>query len=134
MSWKLPFNWMGGAQEQQMQADPAKSSYPPSVTSLSLNTPGTSTPGSASSVNLSERNSRPKSPSLGQPSPAEAAGIISRLKDKSIDELRAILTNKDAYATFFHSLDEVKVQNNLREELRKETLHLAPILKFVLLI
>ncbi|MQL71947.1 hypothetical protein Taro_004241 [Colocasia esculenta] len=112
-------------------------SYQSSMASLPSNTSRLSTPGSSSSFNLAEKTSRPQSPSLGQPSPAEATGIISRLKDKSLDELSAILTSRDKYANFFHSLDEVKVQNyfscadispvhsQLGEELRKETLQLA---------
>jgi ESCRT-I complex subunit VPS37 len=66
---------------------------------------------------------RPQSPS--QASPGEAAGIISLLKDKSIDELRKLLSDKEAYQQFLLSLDQVKIQNNIREELCKETLQLA---------
>ncbi|KAJ4891774.1 Vacuolar protein-sorting-associated protein 37-like protein 2 [Raphanus sativus] len=77
------------------------------------------------------------SPSLSRPqsssgahipshvSPTEAASIISLLKDKSVDELSKLLTDKDAYQHFLNSLEQVTIQNNIREELRKETLHLA---------
>ncbi|KAJ0245658.1 Vacuolar protein-sorting-associated protein 37 1 [Hirschfeldia incana] len=58
-------------------------------------------------------------------SPGEAAGIITYLKDKSVDELRKLLSDKDAYQQFLHSLDQVKVQNNIKDELRRETLQLA---------
>ncbi|CAG7905787.1 unnamed protein product [Brassica rapa] len=58
-------------------------------------------------------------------SPGEAAGIITFLKDKSVDELRKLLSDKDAYQQFLLSLDQVKVQNNIKEELRRETLQLA---------
>ncbi|KAJ0258935.1 Vacuolar protein-sorting-associated protein 37 2 [Hirschfeldia incana] len=58
-------------------------------------------------------------------SPSEAAGIISLLKDKSVDELSKLLTDKAAYQQFLNSLDQVTIQNNIREELRNETLHLA---------
>ncbi|XP_038988875.1 vacuolar protein-sorting-associated protein 37 homolog 1-like isoform X2 [Phoenix dactylifera] len=79
-----------------------------------------------SGVSTHHRTSeRPQSPSQGQPSPSEAAGIITCLRDKSIDELRKLLTDKEAYNAFFNSLDQVKIQNNLRDELRKETLQLA---------
>ncbi|WVZ56228.1 hypothetical protein U9M48_006796 [Paspalum notatum var. saurae] len=54
----------------------------------------------------------PQSTSRGQPSPAEAAGIIARLKDKSIEELQKLLKDKEAYNEFFNSLDQVKTQNN----------------------
>lgn len=57
--------------------------------------------------------------------PAEAAGIISALKDKSVDELRKLLSDKDAYQQFLNSLDQVKIQNNLKDELCKENLQLA---------
>ncbi|KAG1371417.1 putative repressor of RNA polymerase III transcription MAF1 [Cocos nucifera] len=42
-----------------------------------------------------------------------------------VDELRKLLTDKEAYNALFNSLDQVKIQNNLRDELRKETLQLA---------
>ncbi|XP_075635744.1 vacuolar protein-sorting-associated protein 37 homolog 1-like isoform X2 [Castanea sativa] len=42
-----------------------------------------------------------------------------------VDELRKLLSDKDAYHHFLLSLDQVKLQNNLRDELRKETLELA---------
>jgi len=35
------------------------------------------------------------------------------------------LKDKEAYNAFFNSLDQVKTQNNVRDELRKETLQLA---------
>uniref|UniRef100_A0A0E0GPV8 VPS37 C-terminal domain-containing protein n=1 Tax=Oryza nivara TaxID=4536 RepID=A0A0E0GPV8_ORYNI len=60
-----------------------------------------------------------------RPSPAEAAGIIARLKDKSVDDLQRLLKDKEAYNAFFNSLDQVKTQNNLRDELKKETVQLA---------
>jgi len=47
------------------------------------------------------------------------------LKDKSIEELQRLLKDKEAYNAFFNSLDQVKTQNNVRDELRKETLQLA---------
>jgi len=47
------------------------------------------------------------------------------LKDKSVDELQRLLKDKEAYNAFFSSLDQVKTQNNLRGELRRETLQLA---------
>ncbi|KAF6147465.1 hypothetical protein GIB67_021291 [Kingdonia uniflora] len=47
------------------------------------------------------------------------------LKDKSVDELRKLLSDKDAYNQLLFSLDQVKIQDNVRDELRKETLQLA---------
>ncbi|TKY53018.1 Vacuolar protein-sorting-associated protein 37-like 2 [Spatholobus suberectus] len=57
--------------------------------------------------------------------PAQAAGLIAILKDKSVDELRKLLSNKDAYQQFLSSLDEVKIQNNVKDELCKENQKLA---------
>ncbi|KAL5722694.1 hypothetical protein ACHQM5_006182 [Ranunculus cassubicifolius] len=59
------------------------------------------------------------------PSPSEAASVISQIKDKSIDEFRKLLSDKDTYIQLMLSLDQVKYQNNLRDELRRETMHLA---------
>ncbi|XP_072981103.1 vacuolar protein-sorting-associated protein 37 homolog 1-like [Typha angustifolia] len=124
MSWRIPF--FGSSQQQQgqpnFQESPAQSWYPPSL--LSSSRP--STPSSSSSVSPYQKApGHPQSPPHGQPSPAEAAGIIARLKDKSVDELRKLLNDKEAYSAFFNSLDQVKIQNNLRDELRKETLQIA---------
>ncbi|KAH1039632.1 hypothetical protein J1N35_041375 [Gossypium stocksii] len=117
-----------GSQEQQAQPRPQEGSshswYPPPGVS-STNSSRPSTPGSSASnsFNLQRPSERPHSPS--QVSPSEAAGIIALLKDKSVDELRKLLSDKDAYNQFLLSVDQVKIQNNIRDELRKETLHLA---------
>ncbi|XP_074578224.1 vacuolar protein-sorting-associated protein 37 homolog 1-like [Curcuma longa] len=109
--------------QSNFQEIPTQSRYPPSVNSSSqASTPSNSFGGSA----RQRTYNHPQSPSShGQPSPTEAAGIIAQLKNKSVDELRKLLTDKEAYDTFFNSLDQVKIQNNLRDELRKETLQLA---------
>ncbi|XP_018480092.1 vacuolar protein-sorting-associated protein 37 homolog 1-like [Raphanus sativus] len=57
--------------------------------------------------------------------PGEAAGIITFLKDKRVDELRKLLSDKDAHQQFLLSLDQVKIQSNNKDELRRETLQLA---------
>ncbi|XP_021908498.1 vacuolar protein-sorting-associated protein 37 homolog 1 [Carica papaya] len=102
-----------GSQEQQAQPRPqevsSQSWYPPSVASSTGSSSRPATPG--------------QSPS--HVSPSEAAGIIALLKDKNVDELRKLLSDKDAYNQFLLSLDQVKIQNNIRDELRKETLQLA---------
>ncbi|KAK1290810.1 hypothetical protein QJS10_CPB18g01728 [Acorus calamus] len=127
MSWKFPINFMGGAQGPPIQPDPSElptqSWYSSSVASTS---PGSSRPATPSTSSLynSQQKDRPQSPQ-GQLSPAEAAGIIAFLKDKSIDDLRKLLNDKDAYNNFLHSLDQVKDQNNFRDELLRETLQLA---------
>ncbi|KAG7961229.1 hypothetical protein I3843_09G004900 [Carya illinoinensis] len=117
-----------GSQDQQSQSRPqdgsSQSWYPPSVVSSpSSSRPGT--PGSTSSGSFSSHrpSDRPHSPS--HVSPTETAGLIAVLKDKSVDDLRKILSDKNAYHQFLLSLDQVKTQNNLRDELRKETLQLA---------
>ncbi|KAL5545996.1 hypothetical protein UlMin_005683 [Ulmus minor] len=111
-----------GSQEQQPD-NSSQSWYPPS----GVNSPSSSrpeTPRTMSSGSFgSQRSERSQSPA--HVSPAEAAGIIAVLKDKSVDELRKLLSDKDAYHQFLLSLDQVKIQNNLRDELRKETLQLA---------
>ncbi|XP_042407468.1 vacuolar protein-sorting-associated protein 37 homolog 1 [Zingiber officinale] len=124
MNWKFPI--FGGAQQQPPQPNfqeiPAQSWYPPSVNSPSQASTANSSSGGSARPRTYDH---PQSPSHGQSSPTEAAGIIAQLKNKSVDELRKLLTDKEAYGTFFNSLDQVKIQNNLRDELRKETLQLA---------
>uniref|UniRef100_A0A2N9FK61 VPS37 C-terminal domain-containing protein n=1 Tax=Fagus sylvatica TaxID=28930 RepID=A0A2N9FK61_FAGSY len=146
-----------GNQEQQPQPRPqdgsSQSWYPPSVVSSPASSrPGTPSGSSSGSFSSHRTTDRPQSPS--HVSPAEAAGIIAVLKDKSVDELRKLLSDKDAYHHFLLSLDQVKLQNNthlifllflifgffmsliaspflsfmahqLRDELRKETIQLA---------
>ncbi|XP_020087061.1 vacuolar protein-sorting-associated protein 37 homolog 1-like [Ananas comosus] len=123
MSWKLPI--FGGGQQQQAPSNipdiPTQSWYPPSVLSSSSRLSAAS---SSSSVGGSQKTPDGPAPH-GQPSPAGAAGIIARLKEKSVDELRKLLAEKESYNAFFNSLDQVKIQNNVRDELRKETLQLA---------
>ncbi|KAG2648619.1 vacuolar protein-sorting-associated protein 37 homolog 1-like [Panicum virgatum] len=123
MSWRIP---LFGSQQQQtdpnFQDIPTQSWYPPSVVGSSSRP---STPTSSSASPHQRTSDHPQSSSRGQPSPAEAAGIIARLKDKSIEELQRLLKDKEAYNAFFNSLDQVKTQNNVRDELRKETLQLA---------
>ncbi|XP_047952553.1 vacuolar protein-sorting-associated protein 37 homolog 1-like [Salvia hispanica] len=113
--------WGSQARPQEMSTN---SWYPSSVISSSSSsrptTPGSST---SSSFGVSRPTDRPNSSS--NVSPAEAAGIIAMLKDKSVDELRKLLSDKDAYQNLLHSLEPVKTQNRVRDELRNETLQLA---------
>ncbi|KAJ7976868.1 vacuolar protein-sorting-associated protein 37-like 1-like [Quillaja saponaria] len=117
-----------GSQEQQSQPRPqdgsSQSWYPPSVIS-SPSSSQPATPSATSSSSYSSQRSIDRSQSPSHVSPAEAAGIIAALRDKSVDELRKLLHDKDAYYQFLLSLDQVKIQNNLRDELQKETLQLA---------
>ncbi|KAL7096744.1 hypothetical protein ACP275_10G098800 [Erythranthe tilingii] len=111
------FKNLWGSQEQQGQ--PTESWYPPSV----VNSPSSSRPTTPGSNNLSRPTDRTSS--LSNVSPAEAAGIIAVLKDKSVDDLRKLLSDKDAYQNLLLSLEPVKTQNRVRDELRNETLQLA---------
>ncbi|GMH09871.1 hypothetical protein Nepgr_011712 [Nepenthes gracilis] len=117
-----------GSQDQESHSRPqdasAQSWYPSSVTDSSgCSRPSTAVANSSNSFSTQGPSERPQSPS--HVSPAEAAGIIASLKDKSVDELRKLLTDKEAYKSFLLSLDQVKTQNKVRDELRKETLQLA---------
>lgn len=121
------FKSFWGSQEQEAQPRPQEiptdSWYPPSVLS-SQNSSRPGTPNSSSSNSFSARpGDRPQS--LSPVSPAEAASIIVYLKDKSVDELRRLLADKDAYHQLLQSLDMVRTQNHVRDELKNETLQLA---------
>ncbi|KAF3579757.1 hypothetical protein DY000_02032804, partial [Brassica cretica] len=108
-----------GSKDQQGQSRP-----PPEVSSSSQQQHPWYSPSLVSSPSSS---SRPQTSCQipAHVSPGEAAGIITFLKDKSVDELRKLLSDKDAYQQFLLSLDQVKIQNNIKEELRRETLQLA---------
>ncbi|KAF7804378.1 vacuolar protein-sorting-associated protein 37-like protein 1 [Senna tora] len=110
-------NYSGSPDRQQSQPRPQDSStstqswYPPSVaTSPSSSRPATPSGASSSTYGSHRPTERLQSPS--HVSPTEAAGIIAVLKDKSVDELRKLLSEKDAYQQFLLSLDQVKIQNN----------------------
>ncbi|KAJ8754161.1 hypothetical protein K2173_002060 [Erythroxylum novogranatense] len=115
------------SQEQESQPNPqnvpSQSWHPPSVVSSSSSRPGT--PGSTSSSGYSVQRPIDQHQSTSHVSPSEAAGVITLLKDKSVDELRKLLNDKDAYRQFLLSVDQVKMQNNVRDELHKETVQLA---------
>ncbi|CAA2958559.1 Hypothetical predicted protein [Olea europaea subsp. europaea] len=122
------FKSFWGSQEQQTQPHPQEIStdswYPPSVVS-STNSSLPTTPSASSSSNFSIPRPPDRSNSMSNVSPAEAAGIIALLKDKSVDDLRKLLSDKDAYQHLFRSLEPVKTQNRVRDELRNETLQLT---------
>ncbi|CAH1437926.1 unnamed protein product [Lactuca virosa] len=116
-----------GSQEQQADADPrpqevsTNSWYSPSSSSSSR----PSTPNSINTLQRPGDQPQPQPHLLSPVSPTEAAAIIVYLQDKSADELRKLLSDKEAYQQFLLSLDLVKTPNNLRDELRNETLQLA---------
>lgn len=137
-SAKLPFSsdfpkvmfknfWNGQQQPQQRpQEGNNESWYQPSVGSSQSpgsSRPGTPSPSSSGSYGVQRPTDRPSSAS--HVSPAEAAGIITALKDKRIEELRDLLSYKDAYQNLLLSLEPVKTQNKVRDDLRNETLQLA---------
>ncbi|KAL0338535.1 UNVERIFIED_CONTAM: Vacuolar protein-sorting-associated protein [Sesamum angustifolium] len=135
-----------GSQEQQAQPRPQEIStdswYPPSVNSSASSSRPTTPGGTSSSFSMSRPNDRPSS--LSNVSPAEAAGIIAMLKIRDnmlsfqfgkyrislesytlVDELRKLLSDKDAYHNLLLSLEPVRTQNRVRDELKNETLQLA---------
>lgn len=129
--------WGAPQQPAQQPAPniPAQSLYQPSP-SPSTSSAHPSTPNNPSSagvaphtrpavVGSSNVESRPQSPSYSQPSPAAGASIIPLLRNKSLDELRKILTDKKVYREVFHSIDQVKDQKALHGELQRETRQLA---------
>ncbi|KAE8681871.1 Vacuolar protein-sorting-associated protein 37-like protein 2 [Hibiscus syriacus] len=139
--------------EQQAQPHAQEGSshswYPSSVVGSS-NSSRPRTPSNNASSSFNSQRPAEWSHSPPPVSPAEAAGVVGLLKDKSVDELRKLLSDKDAYNQFLQSVDQVKLQNNIlivwllghnitrdkplsvahmciliRDELRKETLQLA---------
>ncbi|XP_057536565.1 vacuolar protein-sorting-associated protein 37 homolog 1-like [Amaranthus tricolor] len=115
-----------GSQDQGSQSRPeyAQSSYPSSVVD-SPSSSRLSETGSNLSNNFNPQKPSDRPDSGLHVSPSEAAEIISTLRDKSVDELRKLLNDKEAYNRYFLSLDQIKTQNNVRDELRKATLQLA---------
>ncbi|KAG9156151.1 hypothetical protein Leryth_015558 [Lithospermum erythrorhizon] len=120
------FKSFWGSQEQQAQPRPQEVStdswYPPSVAN-SPGRPGTPSGSSSGGFNVQRPGDRPHS--LSPVPPAEAAGIISVLRDKSVDELRKLLSDKDAYQSLLLSLEPVKTENNIKNDLQNATLQLA---------
>lgn len=117
-----------GSEEQQAQPNSQEanngSMYSPSVASSpSSSRPATPSSSSSGSFNVQRPTNRPSS--VSHVSPEEAAGTIAALKDKSVDELRKLLSDDAAYRNFLLSLEAVKTQSNVKDELRNETLQLA---------
>ncbi|CAN6247137.1 unnamed protein product [Urochloa humidicola] len=123
MSWRIPlFSSQQQQSDPKIQGIPTQSWYPPSVVGSSSRP---ATPTSSSASPHQRASDHLQHTSRVQPFPAEAAGIIARLKDKSIEELQRLLKDKEAYNAFFSSLDQVRIQNNVRDELTKEILEHA---------
>eukprot|EP00249_Psilotum_nudum_P021694 c2820_g1_i1 orf=473-1210(-) len=135
---------MVGGQHQQGQSSlshiPTQSWYPPSVVSPSnTGTIPNSNVGTSLQPGLHSRGSggKPSSDSRLQsstidPSPPIASsstvafmGTFPPLRDKSVDELKRLLSDKGAYNKFLHSLDNVGNLNSLRDDLKKSNFELA---------
>ncbi|MCL7043712.1 hypothetical protein MKW94_021325 [Papaver nudicaule] len=103
----------GGSQEEQNRPQMDWSSRP--STSANFN----------NQLYLQQQsNSRIPLPNT-QCSPADSANIRDLLNAKSLDEIKKLQSDKDAYIQFLLSLEEVKLQNNVYDELQKETLQIA---------
>ncbi|KAL3326649.1 hypothetical protein AABB24_037374 [Solanum stoloniferum] len=117
-----------GNKEQKAQSSPQEanngSRYSPSVVSSpSSSRPATPSSNSSGGFNAQSPTNRPSF--VSQVSPAEAADITAALRNKSVNELKKLVSDKDARHNFLLSLEAVKTQNNVRDELRNATLQLA---------
>uniref|UniRef100_A0A0V0HLC3 Putative vacuolar protein-sorting-associated protein 37-like n=1 Tax=Solanum chacoense TaxID=4108 RepID=A0A0V0HLC3_SOLCH len=117
-----------GNKEQRAQSSPQEanngSRYSPSVVSSpSSSRPATPSSNSSGGFNAQSPTNRPSF--VSQVSPAEAADITAALRNKSVNELKKLVSDKDARHNFLLSLEAVKTQNNVRDELRNATLQLA---------
>ncbi|KAL3357152.1 hypothetical protein AABB24_017704 [Solanum stoloniferum] len=118
--------WGAQQPQQRPQEGNNESCYPPSIGSSQ--SPGSSRPGTpspSSSGNFGVQRPTDRASSVSRVSPAEAAGIITAIKDKSLEELRDLLRHQDGYHNLLLSLEPVKTQNKVRDDLRNETLQLA---------
>lgn len=118
--------WGAQQPQQRPQEGNNESCYPPSIGSSQ--SPGSSRPGTpspSSSGNFGVQRPTERASSVSRASPAEAAGIITAIKDKSLEELRDLLCHQDGYHNLLLSLEPVKTQNKVRDDLRNETLQLA---------
>ncbi|PWA96960.1 modifier of rudimentary (Mod(r)) protein [Artemisia annua] len=113
------FKFWGSQEDQRPQEIATNSWYPPSVNS-SPSSSRPATPNSSNSTPYAQRvGDRP------HVSPAEAAGIIGYLKDKSVDDLRKLSSDPVAYQQFLLSMEPVRTQNKVRDDLRNQTIQLA---------
>lgn len=118
--------WGAQQPQQRPQEGNNESCYQPSIGSSQ--SPGSSRPGTpspSSSGNFGVQRPTDRASSVSRVSPAEAAGIITAIKDKSLEELRDLLCHQDGYHNLLLSLEPVKTQNKVRDDLRNETLQLA---------
>ncbi|GJW01965.1 vacuolar protein sorting-associated protein 37 homolog 1-like protein [Tanacetum coccineum] len=117
-----------GSQEQQTEQRPQEASTSSWYSPFAASSPSSSqpaTPNSSSNYNSFTQRPGGQVNTLACVSPAENTGIIVHLQDKSVDELNKLSSDKEAYQEFLLSIDPVKTSNNLRDDLRNETLQLA---------
>ncbi|PWA65329.1 vacuolar protein-sorting-associated protein 37 [Artemisia annua] len=117
-----------GSQEQNTEQRPQEASTSSWFSPFVASSPSSFQPATHNSC--SNSNSFTQRPgdqvnSLARVSPSETAAITVDLQDKSVDELNKLLSDKEAYQEFLLSIDPVKTSNNLRDDLRNETLQLA---------
>lgn len=103
----------GGSQEEQIRP-PMDLYYRPSTSANSNN-----------HLNLQQLSDSLMSLPSSQCSPADSVSIKELLNKKSVDEIEKLQSDKNAYDQFLLSLEEVKIQNNVYDELQKETLQIA---------
>lgn len=125
--------------EQQPQGQPnlsripTQSWYPSSVltpTSLSRVSSASNNSAQSGSSSLSKPGKSNLEPGRSLQSPNASpttsfAATFPPLRDKSVEELRKLLTDKGAYTEFLHSLDQVKTLDNLQEDLKNSNIELA---------
>uniref|UniRef100_M1CQ97 Vacuolar protein-sorting-associated protein 37 homolog 1 n=1 Tax=Solanum tuberosum TaxID=4113 RepID=M1CQ97_SOLTU len=107
--------WGAQQPQQRPQEGNNESCYQPSIGSSQ--SPGSSRPGTpspSSSGNFGVQRPTDRASSVSRVSPAEAAGIITAIKDKSLEELRDLLCHQDGYHNLLLSLEPVKTQNKVR--------------------
>ncbi|KAL3689148.1 hypothetical protein R1sor_015457 [Riccia sorocarpa] len=127
----------GGPQQQAESATPfipTHSWYPPSVLGPStsgarVSSPSTSSTGTANPLSRTSTSSsdsqRPRSPASQPQRTSQVSSTVPVLKDKSAEELRGLLLDKDLYNAFLHSLDQVRQLDTVRDDLKKGNIDLA---------
>ncbi|KAJ7536148.1 hypothetical protein O6H91_12G058000 [Diphasiastrum complanatum] len=108
---------------------PINSWYPPSVLGPASSLPHSSSEvASPSRVPSRTNTSNPGTSSQLQHSHSNVgavANMFPMLKDKSVEELRKLLSDKEAYRQFLHTFDDVQQLDHLRIDLKKNNLDLA---------
>ncbi|KAI3989770.1 hypothetical protein MKX01_040740 [Papaver californicum] len=106
--------WGSGGSQEERTRPPMDLSCRPSTSAYSNN-----------HLNLHQLSDSLNSLPTTQCSLADSASIKELLNKKSLDEIKKLQSDKNAYNQFLLSLEEVKIQNNVYDELQKETLQIA---------